>query len=144
MAAVSEKRMHVTVITPARKVLDEEVAAATVPAFDGEIGILPGHAALVTLLGSGEVRVTKPDGSKHRFAVRGGFAQVKDNTVSILTPESVSPEELKVDVVRAELEKVSAAPPADEKGPAREERKAKVAWAKARMKLVENKTAEKH
>ena len=57
--------------------------AVVVPAYDGLMGILHGHAPMMTLLGEGDVTVK--DGSQvHRIAVSGGFLQVVDNEVSVL------------------------------------------------------------
>jgi len=53
------------------------------PAFDGEIGILPNHAPLMTLLGEGTLTVRQA-GSTRRFRVRGGFLQVVDNRVRVV------------------------------------------------------------
>ena len=67
--------MHVTVISPERAVFDGEADAVVVPAFDGEVGILPQHAPLVTLLGEGTLTVRR-GGETSRFRVAGGFLQV--------------------------------------------------------------------
>jgi F-type H+-transporting ATPase subunit epsilon len=52
------------------------------PAFDGQVGILTGHAPMVTLLGKGELRL---GGNAQRFTVEGGFVQVVDNVVRVVT-----------------------------------------------------------
>jgi F-type H+-transporting ATPase subunit epsilon len=80
--------MHVTVISPEAAVFDGEAESVVAPAFDGEIGILANHAPLMTVLGTGELRV-ESGGLTRRFAVRGGFLQVVRNTVRILA-ENVS------------------------------------------------------
>jgi F-type H+-transporting ATPase subunit epsilon len=54
------------------------------PAFDGEVGILPRHAPFMTLLGDG-VLVVRTEGGERRFHVRGGFLQVVDNTLRVVT-----------------------------------------------------------
>jgi F-type H+-transporting ATPase subunit epsilon len=56
------------------------------PAFDGEVGILPGHAPMMTLLGEGVLRV----GADVRVRVKGGFIQVADNVVRVVTEEAES------------------------------------------------------
>jgi len=60
-----------------------EADAVVAPAFDGEIGILPNHAPLMTLLGEGTLTVRQA-GSTRRFRVRGGFLQVVDNRVRVV------------------------------------------------------------
>jgi F-type H+-transporting ATPase subunit epsilon len=75
--------MRVTVISPESAVFDGEADSVVAPAFDGEIGILPNHAPLMTVLGKGELRV-EAGGVTRRFAVQGGFLQVVKNSVRIL------------------------------------------------------------
>ena len=75
--------MRVTVISPEAAVYDGEADSVTVPAFDGELGILANHAPLMTVLGDG-VLVVKSAGSVRRFRVQGGFLQVVKNSVRVL------------------------------------------------------------
>jgi F-type H+-transporting ATPase subunit epsilon len=135
----SEKNLHVMVVTPTRTVLNEDAASVVVPAFDGEWGILPGHAALMALLGCGRLAVSHADG-KHRYlTLRGGFLQVKDDAVTILTPEAVAVNDLDATAIRDELELLKAThpPPAE-----REAHEQKLAWAQARQKAIERAKAE--
>lgn len=76
--------MHVRVISPERAVFDGEATAVTAPAFDGEVGILPQHAPFVTLLGEGALRIHVGT-SKSTFWVRGGFLQVVDDRIRVVT-----------------------------------------------------------
>ena len=75
--------MHVTVISPEAAMFDGEADALVAPAFDGEIGILPQHAPLMTLLGNGTL-VVRQGATTRRFAVKGGFLQVVDNRVRVV------------------------------------------------------------
>jgi F-type H+-transporting ATPase subunit epsilon len=75
--------MRVTVISPESAVFDGEADAVVAPAFDGVMGILANHAPLMTVLGSGVLRVESA-GVTHRFQVRGGFMQVVKNSVRVL------------------------------------------------------------
>jgi F-type H+-transporting ATPase subunit epsilon len=75
--------MRVTVISPEAAVFDGEADAVIVPAFDGELGILPNHAPLMTTLGTGVLTVRVGDVAT-RFRVQGGFLQVVQNSVRIL------------------------------------------------------------
>lgn len=75
--------MQVTVISPEAAMFDGEADAVVAPAFDGEVGILPHHAPLMTLLGEGTL-VVRQGGASHRFRVRGGFLQVVDNRVRVV------------------------------------------------------------
>ncbi len=125
--AASDKSIHLTVITPARAVLDARVSALVAPAFDGELGVLPGHAPMLAMLGTGELRATTPDGKTRRLAVRGGFLQVGHDKVTVLTPESLASEDIKPDTLKGEAEKLDAEKPTkpDERE-AQEQRRARV------------------
>ncbi|MES2304244.1 MAG: ATP synthase F1 subunit epsilon [Gemmatimonadota bacterium] len=75
--------MRVTVISPEAAVFDGEADSVIAPAFDGELGILANHAPLMTVLGTGELKV-RAGGGVRRFHVQGGFLQVVQNSVRIL------------------------------------------------------------
>ncbi len=78
--------MKLSIISPERIVFDGEVDRVVVPAFDGEVGILAHHAPLITLLGRGEVRVAGGSAAGDMiFAVQGGFVQVADDVVRVVT-----------------------------------------------------------
>jgi len=76
--------MHVSVISPEAATFDGPADSVVAPAFDGEVGILPRHAPFMTLLGDG-VLVVRTEGGERRFHVRGGFLQVVDNTLRVVT-----------------------------------------------------------
>ena len=76
--------MQVTVISPEASMFDGEADAIVAPAFDGKVGILPNHAPFMTLLGEGTLTVQRA-GTVSRFSIRGGFLQVVDNRVRVVT-----------------------------------------------------------
>jgi len=76
--------LKVSVISPEKTLFDGSVDSLVAPAFDGEVGILPGHAPMMTLLGKGTLRLGV-DGSAGRFSVEGGFLQVVDDAVRVVT-----------------------------------------------------------
>ncbi len=76
--------MHVSVISAERAVFDGEADAIVAPAFDGLVGILPRHAAFMTLLGEGVVKISQAGGKVTRLSVMGGFLQVASNVVRIV------------------------------------------------------------
>lgn len=80
------RRMKVSIISPSQAAFEGEASALIVPAHDGQVGILYGHAPMVTLLGTGQVVLRTPDGER-RFEVAHGFLQVVDNEVSVLAEE---------------------------------------------------------
>lgn len=73
--------VKVSVISPEATLFEGEVASVVAPAYDGEVGILTGHAAMVTVLGTGVLRL----GDGRSFNVDGGFLQVADNEVRVVT-----------------------------------------------------------
>ena len=81
--------LKVSVISPEAVLFEGDADAVVAPAFDGEVGILTGHAAMVTLLGRGNLRVGS-GASARRFQVEGGFLQVADNVVRIVTERAAA------------------------------------------------------
>jgi len=75
--------LNVTVISPEAVLFEGEADAVVAPAFDGEVGILTGHAPMMTLLGKGTLRVGGDGG--RRFTIEGGFLQVVENQVRVVT-----------------------------------------------------------
>ena len=73
--------LTVSVISPEAVLFEGTSDSVVAPAFYGEVGILTGHAPMVTLLGKGTLRV----GGGKNFAVQGGFLQVVDNVVRVVT-----------------------------------------------------------
>ena len=81
---MAAQRLSVALITAKATVYEGEADMVVAPAWDGEVGILRGHAPMMALLGAGEMRITR-DGSEKKFHVSGGFLQVADDVVSILS-----------------------------------------------------------
>jgi F-type H+-transporting ATPase subunit epsilon len=80
-----------SIISPERVLFEGEVSSIVAPAFDGEVGILSRHAPMVTLLGTGVLRLDGAgSGGGRRFNVSGGFLQVADDVVRVVT-ESATP-----------------------------------------------------
>jgi F-type H+-transporting ATPase subunit epsilon len=76
--------VHCTIVTPERAIYEADAESVTLPAWDGEIGILPRHARLLARLGVGVLRVTS-GGATREMLIEGGFAQVADDQVTVLT-----------------------------------------------------------
>jgi F-type H+-transporting ATPase subunit epsilon len=81
--------LKVSVISPEKTLFEGEVESLVAPAFDGEVGILPQHAPMMTLLGRGELRLG-PGGAGGRFQVNGGFLQVIRDQVRVVTESAES------------------------------------------------------
>lgn len=80
--------LHCIVVTPEATELDAPADFVAVPLYDGEVGIAPGRAPLIGRLGYGELRVRYKN-ERTRYYVDGGFVQVANNVVSILTNRAV-------------------------------------------------------
>jgi F-type H+-transporting ATPase subunit epsilon len=78
----------VTVLTPEAPVLDVEATQVLVPSHDGLVGILTKRAPILTKLGTGVLRLDTVSGSQ-KFVITGGYAQMKDNTLTILADEAI-------------------------------------------------------
>ena len=76
--------LKVSVISPEQTVFEGEADMVVVPAWDGEMGILRGHAPMLVLLGKGPLRIRTKSGEQ-RFDVEGGFLQVVDDIVTVLS-----------------------------------------------------------
>jgi F-type H+-transporting ATPase subunit epsilon len=75
--------LHLEIVTPERLAYSEEVDMVLVPGIEGELGILPHHTPLVSLLGVGELKIRK-DGDEESFAIAGGFLQVRPDKVVVM------------------------------------------------------------
>ncbi len=78
--------LNVSVVSPEATLFDGEASSVVAPAFDGEVGILENHAPMITVLGQGTLRVE--GATPMRFHVSGGFVQVVDNTVRVVTEKA--------------------------------------------------------
>lgn len=98
---------QLSVVTPEREVLEVEARSVVLPAHDGEMGILTNRAPLLCQLGIGVLRVVTED-EKHVFMVDGGFAQMVDNKLTILTEQAQKPSEIDRDAAREALKEAMA------------------------------------
>ncbi len=91
--------MHVEVVTAERELYNGEADSLIAPGSEGELGILPRHAALLTTLKAGEMLI-KLGGAEEPLFVAGGFLEVSDNKVTVLAESAEHAEE--IDQARAE------------------------------------------
>jgi F-type H+-transporting ATPase subunit epsilon len=91
--------LSIRVITPERILLDSTCASVSFPTVDGSVGILSGHAPMVAAIGVGELAFKTESGTEESVFIAGGFAEVRDNTVRIVTDTSEPASE--IDVERA-------------------------------------------
>ena len=97
--------LQCVIVTPEKAVLDEPADFVALPLYDGEIGVMPGRAPLIGRLGFGELR-TKKGNDIHRLYVDGGFVEIKDNVVTILTQKAVPQGSLSAEESKAKLEEI--------------------------------------
>ena len=97
------------VVTPERTELDRVVDSIILPMYDGELGIRRGRAAMIGRLGYGQMRLHTEAGIES-FFIDGGFAQVDQDVVSVLTSRALPAGSLDVDQVESELAAALAAP----------------------------------
>jgi F-type H+-transporting ATPase subunit epsilon len=97
--------LHLQIITPDKRLVQEDADQVEMPGKSGYLGILPGHAPLITELTAGELSYTK-GGTTQYLAVSWGFAEVLPDRVTILADAAERPED--IDVNRAQEAKVRA------------------------------------
>jgi F-type H+-transporting ATPase subunit epsilon len=95
-------QLQLVLVTPEKTLLDIPVDDIRYPLFDGLAGILPSRAPMVGRLGFGELSIHTPSGEQS-FYIDGGFIQVKDNVVSVLTNDATPLKELDAAALRTEL-----------------------------------------
>ena len=107
------KTFQCTIITPEASVFDGEVSYARFPAWDGQYGMLPGLAPLLSSLAPGGLRLDLPGGKSDWYLVEGGFAHVDGERLTILG-EAVTPvEELDISASEAQLAELVAEVPGE-------------------------------
>lgn len=98
-----------SVITPERAVLETDATFVAFPAHDGEVGILRDRAPLLFKMGIGVLRVETPE-AEHRLFVDGGFAQMVDNRLTLLTEQAKRAEDIDRAAAGRALEEARALP----------------------------------
>jgi F-type H+-transporting ATPase subunit epsilon len=127
-------QLQLVIVTPEMTTLDKEVDSVVVPMFDGQAGILPGHAPMIGRLGPGELRA-QIGSTEERFYVDGGNVQVEGAVVSVLTGRSLPVAEIDVAAAREALD---AAQKSEAGTPALAEIKRKaIAQAQAQIQMAE-------
>ena len=105
---MSDKRLTLELVTPEKVAWSAPADFVVLPAAGGEMGVLPGHQPFLVQLGEGEVRIT--DGEQvRRFAVSGGFAEIKDDQVSLFAETAEMAEQIDEERARQSLERAKAA-----------------------------------
>jgi len=112
------KTLQVDIISPEKPVYSGRASTISAQAWDGEVGILPGHAPMVAKLGIGEVRVTVGEGADkkvHRYAIKQGYLEVSHDKVVVLSEDAKDVTQLKgvnpADIERLQKEITEATDP---------------------------------
>lgn len=105
----SQKRIRCVIVTPEQTVLDAKAAGVSLPLDDGSRGIAAGHAPFIGRLGSGEVQLHGVAGGTGtettiRTFVEGGFVEVGNNEVTVITQGATDSAAIKVSEAQGELE----------------------------------------
>ncbi len=129
---MAEATFHCSVVTPERAILECDTSSVVFPAHDGEIGVLPRRAPLLCRLGTGVLRVTI-EGEERKFFIDGGFAQMVDNRLTLLTEQARGADEIELEAARQALEAARAMSVDD----GYDDRQAAIQRARAQVKLGE-------
>jgi F-type H+-transporting ATPase subunit epsilon len=124
------------IVTPSRLLLDEEVREVTAPGTVGEFGVLPDHITFLTSLEIGSLSF-RTDRAVRRLAVRGGFAEVSNNVMTVLADdaafaEDIDPARARTDLQSAETQLKDLSPLDDSFIAADTNRR----WAQARIDIA--------
>lgn len=100
--------LQVDIVTPEKSAYSGEASEVLVPAWEGQLGVYPGHDSLLSLLRAGRCVVTTPQGVK-RYVIGRGFAEIGTDRVTVLTDrceplESVDKAKAQADLEAAEKE----------------------------------------
>ena len=129
--------LQVDIISPEKPVYQGDALSVIAVAHDGELGILPGHAPMVTKLGIGEVRITRgtsSDSVTDRFAIKQGYLEVMNNKVVVLSEDAKAIKDLR-GIDKEELERLQKELETEKDPSRREEIAADISWMKACEKL---------
>jgi F-type H+-transporting ATPase subunit epsilon len=125
--------IHVELVTQEKRVFEEtEADIILVPAVEGEMGILPGHAPVLTTMGFGELVVRK-GGAEERFAIYGGVVDVRPDKVVVLADLAES--SFNIDEAAAEKARQRAAEMIEEGAPPEQNRQAALELRRAELQL---------
>ena len=131
MASEPEQYLHVELVAADRTVWSGEAEMVIARTTEGDVGVLRGHAPLLSLLTDAVVEISTADSGVVGAAVDGGFLSVANDRVSVLSPQALLPEEIDVDQARVELEEARGLIGANDEAERRLRR------AEARIRAVE-------
>jgi len=125
------------VVTPERTVFSRSVTSVVMPAWEGYLGVLAGHAPLLALLQPGEIVVRTPDGEQEEIAISGGFADVGPKKCLILADAAETPDQINVERAQKALAHAKKAMSERRPGHSSEELENAVRRAENRVRFAE-------
>ncbi len=144
---MATKELTCRVVTPTQQLLDEPITHASIPAWDGLMGVLPGHAPMVAKLGTGELKLEFPKeshgGGDRSYYVSGGFVQIADDGLIVLADEAIPAEQLIAADAQAELAEAEArtvATDATDKAAAADEIRLMRDKARTKLRIAKSRT----
>lgn len=129
MASEMDTGLQVELVAADRTVWSGEASMVIARTVEGDVGVLRGHAPMLSLLTEATVEITTPEGGVVA-AVEGGFLSVAGDRVSILSERVLLAEEIQIDEAKAELDAAHGMPTSDE-------RELRIRRAEARIRAVE-------
>jgi F-type H+-transporting ATPase subunit epsilon len=123
---MSDDTLQIELVAADRVVWSGQASEVIARTVEGDLGVLPNHAPLLSLLVPGVIEITPTEGSPFRAAVAEGFLSVADNRVSILSEDAFLADEVDAAATRAELEAAQA-----------EDDEAAVRRAEAKLRLID-------
>lgn len=102
--------MKCIVVTPEKTVLDQEADLVVLPLYDGEYGIAPMHTPVIGRIGAGELRIKFEGNSLDSWYIEGGFAEVQNDMISVLTQKAVPVKNLDLQKAQSELDALRSKP----------------------------------
>jgi F-type H+-transporting ATPase subunit epsilon len=91
---VFSETIRVEIVSAEKAIFSGDVRMIVATGSEGEIGILPGHIPLLTMIKPGQIRLTHPDGTEENFYVSGGFLEVQPSVVTILADTVIRAEDI--------------------------------------------------
>jgi F-type H+-transporting ATPase subunit epsilon len=128
--------LRVIVVTPEQTVLDQTTDFVALPLYDGELGVAPGHAPMIGRLGYGELRIGHEPAAE-KFYLDGGFVQVADNVVSVLSNRAIPASRLDATAIEETLRQSVAKPAAGDDQMSRRDRA--IAQSRAQLHVARSK-----
>jgi F-type H+-transporting ATPase subunit epsilon len=97
-----------SIVTPAASVFEGDVRYVSLPAWDGQMGVMAGRSPVLASLGIGSLRIELAEGGDQWFVIDGGFVQMAGEDLTILTERAVPASEIDIEAAEAALERANA------------------------------------